>query len=126
VAQELAEQWQRRSHDRRGAGGRRARARRHRLDGAGVGSNAGVAHAVSVLYLAVGIGRRRLVSGRSALVAARKIKEGSGDPQFCRQRSPPRASMPKACCRRLALARAVTSSGEATLAIAAEQLIQSR
>jgi len=88
------------------------------------GANASAAHAVAVPYLKLwGQVAGGWQLGRGALAAARKRAEGGGDPQFlaakiATARFYAEALLPQAS----ALARVVTASGDATMALSAEQL----
>jgi len=87
------------------------------------GTDARAAYAVAVPYLKLwGLVTGGWQLGRGALAAARKLAEGAGDPQFLSAkihtaRFYAEALLPQAT----ALARAVTESGQATVALTAEQ-----
>ncbi len=87
------------------------------------GANPRAAHAVAVPYLRLwGLVAGGWQLGRGALVAARKLADGTGDSQFLSAkihtaRFYAEALLPQAA----GLARTVTESGDATVALAAEQ-----
>ena len=87
------------------------------------GANPSAAYAVAVPYLRMwGLVTGGWQLGRGALIAAKKLAEGSGDLQFLSAkihtaRFYAEALLPQAA----ALAKTVTESGEATIALTAEQ-----
>ena len=90
---------------------------------AATGSNPTAAHAVAVPYLrlwGLAVGGWQL--GRAALIAAKRLADGAGDPRFMQAKIATARFFAEALLPQVAaLARAVTDSGEATLALAAEQ-----
>jgi len=87
------------------------------------GAKPAAAHAVAVPYLrlwGLAVGGWQL--GRSALIAAKRRAEGAGDPQFMQAKIATARFYAEALLPEVpALARAVTASGESTLALAVEQ-----
>jgi hypothetical protein len=86
-------------------------------------ANPRAVHAVAVPYLRLwGLVAGGWQLGRGALVAAGKLADGTGDPQFLSAKIPTARFYAEALLSQAAgLARSVTESGEVTVALTAEQ-----